>query len=298
MKDEFLYRLRVEPPLEFAVRLKARLDAQSRLGVKRVSRWGIPLLIFGAAFALALPDVRHGIARLMSGAGVPSEVPHEASDSPESALTEAVVTVPRIVYSNEPIETPTRARVSHPPAIVIRSRQPLIRSLPQHQAVTGGAGVLVDPQEARSVPDAPSADSAVPYMNTRVDEAQAALSLRRSLFAVMTRATMQLLATSGEGRSFDPIAAETQARRIQELALMIPEAFALDTRGVELQTEALDRIWADKAQFNADATRLGAAAAALIGSLRSGDASARSVAVGNLTQTCVGCHSAFRAEGH
>jgi len=290
MNDEFLYRLRVDPPLEFAVGLKGRLDAQSRVGLKRASRWGIPLLIFGAAFALALPDVRDGIVRMISGTDASTEVTHAGSRAVEP-LTEAIVTVPRIAYLTEPNDTRGIARVSRPPPIVIQSR------LTQDDGLTGRVGDLAqEPQEAQMLSGDPRADSAIPNTNTRIDEAQAALVLRRSLFTVMTRATMQLLTAAGNGRSFDPDAVETHARRIQELALMIPEAFTLDTRGVALETEARDNIWTEKAQFNADARKLGAAAAALIGSLRSGDASARSSAVGTLVQACVGCHSAYRNE--
>src|SRR6185437_2859898 len=67
MDDEFLYRLRIDPPERFAVRLKARLDRRSN-SARRVTGWSLLFVLCGTAFALTLPQVRQSIARLLTSA--------------------------------------------------------------------------------------------------------------------------------------------------------------------------------------------------------------------------------------
>lgn len=296
MNDDFLYRLRVDPPLEFAVRLKTRLDTQARVSGKRVGRWGIPLLIFGAAFALGLPGVRHAIARLVSDKEVAAESPREVSRAVEPTLTEHEVTGSRVGDADDTRQTRAdpgsrRLRVNRP-----AQQLPPTRVRPQDEAPVGESEDLtVDSEQAQS--RAPlNTDSVIAHSSTTLDEAQAALVQRRSVFATMSHETVQLFALAPGGRSFDPDAVETHVQRIEELALTIPAAFALDTRGFVLETEARDTIWTEKAQFDADARRLATAAAVLVQSSHSGDTRAISLAMGNLSVTCAGCHQAYRVE--
>ena len=63
MSDDFLHRLRVQPPLEFTIRLAANLQvlpgatrSARRFPIRRA--WPVFVLLAGAAFAAASPEVR------------------------------------------------------------------------------------------------------------------------------------------------------------------------------------------------------------------------------------------------
>ena len=65
MSDEFLYRLRREPPAEFAARLKRRLERQSAgrndAALDRVEQLGeMPVAVVEAACRIRNPDHRPG----------------------------------------------------------------------------------------------------------------------------------------------------------------------------------------------------------------------------------------------
>jgi hypothetical protein len=78
MNDEFLYQLRVQPPVSFAAKLKLRLDIQSadakarRLAFKWYVLMGI--VLGTSAMALMIPSVRTAIASLFSSTADPVTV--------------------------------------------------------------------------------------------------------------------------------------------------------------------------------------------------------------------------------
>lgn len=100
------------------------------------------------------------------------------------------------------------------------------------------------------------------------------------------------------GAPFDAEVAERNARRIAALAPMIPELLAADTRGFDLETEALDVIWEGdnlddvgvKAQALLDAANAFAETAA------TGDRAATLGATQSLGSTCGNCHDSYRVD--
>jgi cytochrome c556 len=92
----------------------------------------------------------------------------------------------------------------------------------------------------------------------------------------------------------DTKAAATGAQRIEQLAPMIRETFAMDTRGFRLDTHALDRIWQNPRQFDESIKDLTWAARSLDRAARSGDPVLIARAVKTVVEACDACHQVFR----
>ncbi len=67
MDDEFLHRLRREPPTDFATRLKSQLDRAAPTRPRR-AKWITGFALFGAAFALVAAPSRHILQELFERA--------------------------------------------------------------------------------------------------------------------------------------------------------------------------------------------------------------------------------------
>jgi cytochrome c556 len=79
---------------------------------------------------------------------------------------------------------------------------------------------------------------------------------------------------------------------VQQLAMMLPEAFAANPTGET--TRALPAIWENAADFAAKAQALRTAADALLEAARGGNAEAVGTAQTAVGQACAGCHMAYR----
>lgn len=112
MNDEFLYRLRAEPPPAFAARLRSRLERQSSGSVtrSRVIRTFIAVSLMGAsAFAVMSPTVRDKASAFVQSLRGEEETPaHAASGSaPQSATAPSDVPAAAVPSSSAyPAETP------------------------------------------------------------------------------------------------------------------------------------------------------------------------------------------------
>lgn len=97
-------------------------------------------------------------------------------------------------------------------------------------------------------------------------------------------------------RPFDAAAVELSAKRIAELAAMMPDAFAHDTSEFDnLETIALDGIWKSKDDFDSKANNLGDRATALAELAAAGDEKAIVAALRKFGRdTCGDCHDAYR----
>lgn len=96
---------------------------------------------------------------------------------------------------------------------------------------------------------------------------------------------------------FDAAIAERNARRIAMLAPMIPERFgAMDTRGFDVQTEALPIIWDRMDEFAEKADNLVAAANTFAGLAAGGDQAATLGGLRAFGGTCGSCHDTFRVD--
>ncbi|HEV7715663.1 MAG TPA: hypothetical protein VGO53_08705, partial [Steroidobacteraceae bacterium] len=110
MNDEFLHRLRTEPPPEFAARLKARLDRGAR---KRAMPWGaiVGVLLFGTAFAFVSPAARHAITALFESSRVSEQVPAALDANERPSATSRTPGFPALkssgaVRANRPATVP------------------------------------------------------------------------------------------------------------------------------------------------------------------------------------------------
>jgi cytochrome c556 len=96
---------------------------------------------------------------------------------------------------------------------------------------------------------------------------------------------------------WDAATVQKGAARLEALAPMIPDAFALDTRNASgLSTKARDGIWTSQADFQAKAEDFRKAAANLAAvAARSGvDEKALRQAAMEVGKTCSGCHDSYK----
>lgn len=291
MDDDFLYSLRADPPKSLAVRLKARLDRGSN-GPRRVG-WGLTLLLCGTVFALTVPNVRHSIERIFTGA--PDAQPELRNPSRAADLVSAPNRSPTSqTTSNDSSSSGGRqGRLVEPLAgnPAIASPEP-----PDQRTLRGNAentGHLVPPTPtvaARIISlTAGSSDGEAP-----AEFARQAAAARRGLFKVMGWAARPLLQMSENRTSIDPGKAAASAARIQSLTSMIAEVYAIDTRPFPVETQSLDQIWTDARGFDLDIDELAKAAYALASAAQVGDDEAIVQAANQVGAACAGCHAAYR----
>jgi cytochrome c556 len=95
---------------------------------------------------------------------------------------------------------------------------------------------------------------------------------------------------------FDADRVATNADRLLALSKMLSDAFAADTRGNDVTTEALDVIWEQPEDFAAKIQANIDAAGALVDASTTGDEGAMKEAIGRLGSTCGSCHDDFRVD--
>jgi cytochrome c556 len=124
--------------------------------------------------------------------------------------------------------------------------------------------------------------------------AQQAAELRQGLFKVMGWSMAPLAGMLRNKMPFDAAIAQKSALRIGQLAPMISDAFATDTRKFQVKTKAREGIWSNKSDFDAKAAELAKAAEALSAAAKSGDRGATMKAAGAVGKACGNCHDSFR----
>lgn len=127
------------------------------------------------------------------------------------------------------------------------------------------------------------------------EQAEAAVGTRQAVFKLLAF-NMGPLQGMARGGDFDQAVAVEALERIQTLATMIPDVFANDTTTYDLETRALDGIWADMGGFNSAADDLSAGAAAAMALITSEGADGVRQAIQQVGPTCGACHDAYRAE--
>jgi len=294
MDDDFLYNLRVDPPKSLAVRLKARLDRGSnpphKLG------WGLILLVCGSAFALTLPNVRHSIERLFAV---------ESDSQPEIVRKPAPMRDIASAPSRTPVSQPAPTSSDGASSSLRRGRslQPLAADstvtspVPRDQGTTPQSAATAAP----SLPPTAIVAPRVISLTTESSDGQApeelarqAVATRRGLFKVMDWAARPLLQTAHDRTPIDSDKAVASATRIQSLASLIAEVYAIDTRPFAVETQSLDEIWTDTRGFDLDIDELAKAAYALGSAARSHDSQAIVQAASRVDAACSACHAAYR----
>lgn len=125
--------------------------------------------------------------------------------------------------------------------------------------------------------------------------AQAA-DTRQSLFKLL-RYNLNTISGMARGTvEFDAAIAERNAMRIAELAPMIPELFATDTRSYNVETEALPIIWDRMEEFTEKANNLVNAANTFAATARGGERNAILGGIRAFGGACGNCHDTFRED--
>jgi cytochrome c556 len=89
---------------------------------------------------------------------------------------------------------------------------------------------------------------------------------------------------------------EKNALRINQLSLMITDYLATDTRNFDVKTEALPKVWTNSKELSEKANALTLASANLQKVVINGDDKAIKKAIGDIGETCGGCHDVFKKD--
>src|SRR6056297_1039940 len=128
------------------------------------------------------------------------------------------------------------------------------------------------------------------------EQAERAVETRQSVLHLMGWNMAPLGAMARDRIDFDAERVATNAGRLLALSRMLSDAFAADTRGNAVDTEALDVIWEQPDEFAAKIQANIDAASALVDVAAAGDEGAMREAIGRLGSTCGSCHDDFRAD--
>lgn len=131
---------------------------------------------------------------------------------------------------------------------------------------------------------------------TPEQQAAAATETRQAVFKLLAFNIGPIVGMA-RGAPFDAAVAERNATRIAALAPMIPDLFAaMDTRGFDVETEALPVIWENPDDFAAKATALQEAATTFAATAAGGDQAETLGGLRNLGGACGNCHDSFRVD--
>lgn len=126
--------------------------------------------------------------------------------------------------------------------------------------------------------------------------AKKATELRQSIFKLLG-SNMGPLGGMAKGKiEFDAATIEKNAQRINQLSLMIDDYTRTDTSKFNVKTEALNKVWQQRAEFEKRIMALTDASASLEKIALSGDESNIKQAIGKVGQSCGGCHDNFKKD--
>lgn len=127
-------------------------------------------------------------------------------------------------------------------------------------------------------------------------QAANAVQFRQAVFQLV-RSNMGPLGAMAKGQiPFDKAVIQTNALRLEQLGMMVPDYFATNTTEFSVETEALPKIWSEKDEFLSKANDLTVAAKALQVAAQGDDEGAYRAAIGKVGGTCKGCHDAYKAD--
>ena len=127
-------------------------------------------------------------------------------------------------------------------------------------------------------------------------QAKGATELRQSTFTLI-RANMGTLGGMAKGKiPFDAKIVERNATRIHQLSFMIADYTKTDTSGFKVKSDALPKVWTERAAFEKRIDDLTVASEKLVKMSTSGDEAAIKAAIGGVGKTCGGCHDDFKKD--
>ena len=125
------------------------------------------------------------------------------------------------------------------------------------------------------------------------ERAQTAIDTRQGLLKVVASYFGPIVGMARGQIPFDAAVVEKNAGKIAQLAPMLADVFAKDTRESGLQSGAKDGIWEDMADFKGKAATTTERAIALANAASQGKGPTMK-AFGALGASCKGCHESYR----
>jgi cytochrome c556 len=290
MDDQFLQRLRRDPPAGFAARLKWQLDRPAPTRPSR-ARLLLVLAIFGTAFALVSPPARRALGNLFDQAPGSPHAPSQRSDLPQPPPGSAAGVNREAESPRSPASPRYGALIPH----VAEPQADAERKPAEGPVVAQTAAPDVPPVAAPSVRSnfviSPISNSGV---QTPQAQAEAAVATRQGLFRVLSLVTSPLNLFGQGNIPINMEVARISANRLEELSSLIPEVFQKDTRAFVVDTRALDIIWMQPENFESKSEELTLAADALDRAVASRDEGAALKAIDRIQTACRGCHDVYR----
>ncbi len=303
MNDDFLYRIRTEPPAHFATALKDRLDSAPRRRAKAM-RLGLGALLFGTAFAMVMPGVRHSILALMSReASAPAVVARDA-EAPRTPTT--VTPLPEAPSagesSTEPAHQPKRA-TSLPtrPGALPRAVTPAIVASDDEalddEALNELSPVALIARARHLTPDDlfSSVIPATPWPVVAADakEAVTVIETRRALFRVISYNFERIDPMARGRRELDRDFIALSAYRLLQLSAMIDDAYTVDARRWTDVESANPLVWNQRVLFRKKIEAFSESARALLESTAKAEGPEIWRAAERVRKTCFQCHAEF-----
>ena len=127
-------------------------------------------------------------------------------------------------------------------------------------------------------------------------QAKAVTQYRQAILTLVKSNVGALGAMNKGAIPFNAETIQTNSLRLEQLSLMLKDYFVTDTSGFDVETEALDKIWGNKADFNDKITALTAAASNLNKDAKAGDTSQFKPAIGQVFKSCKGCHDNYKED--
>ena len=127
-------------------------------------------------------------------------------------------------------------------------------------------------------------------------QAKDVAEFRQSIFTLVKSNVGALGAMNKGAIPFNVETMQTNSLRLEQLSLMLEDYFATDTSGFDVETEALDKIWANQADFKDKIGALTAAARNLNKVAKAGDTSQFKPAIGQVFKSCKGCHDNYKED--
>ena len=289
MNDDFLYRLRTEPPPHFAEALQARLERGAK---HRVRGWQFALiaLLFGTAFAMVTYWKRPAPAPTETNVPAPIQqgLDRAFGNRPAARAETPIAPAPQPATDNDNIKDAVRALLEE-----ARAKRQLSGTLPPlpslAEAPLPAAGADADEAQNTFIVTAPMlAEYGTPAYTVET---------RRAYFTVMEWVTKPLQDMVTRRAPTDAKKAQTTALRLMSLTTMMPELFAKDERASGIQTRTRSTVWSDRAGFVHEVVEFGKSVRALSDAAKSNDEQLIRQATASVFKGCSSCHDKFREGG-
>jgi cytochrome c556 len=286
------------------------MDGQSRHAW--VAQTGIALVILAVTLALVTPAIRQSLMELLralrGGAEAPLTRPAQATDLAAFRDRFAHPRSSSNNHSSEHADESHRTGTAGAEGTAENQRRGAPASVGTANDAWAAASSLSDAPgdqsgTATAVPNEARGDAfprvtlqappSTPAPATSESSAAQAVEARRSAFKVMGSDAKAMI-VAFDGSPSDVSTISTRALHIAQLAVMIPDLFAIDTHKFATSTRALPKIWTEESMFDAKANELAAGMNEIVRLAQTSPNSfALRVAGARALATCGVCHRAY-----